>query len=90
MSRRHYRPATGTFRRKPADERRAEILEHVQRGVTEPAEIAKALGVKKEAVLYHARRMPEIELIATRTTRVRAHMQLALVTPHSPSEDAAA
>lgn len=85
-----YRPATGTFHRKTADERRAEILEHVQRGVTKPAEIANALGLTKEAVLYHARRMPEIELVATRTTRWRAHKELALVTPHSPSEDVAA
>lgn len=65
----------------PAPERYAQILGFVQAGTTHPAAIAKALGCSKEAVLYHARRMPGVALRRVRPVgRHRWHLELTLVT----------
>lgn len=65
----------------PAPERYAQIRRFVEAGTTHPAVIAKALGCSKEAVMYHARRMPGVELRRVRPAgRHRWHLELALIT----------
>jgi hypothetical protein len=65
----------------PAPERYAQIRAMMEAGTTNPADMARTLGCSKEAVLYHARRMPGVELRrVTAPGALRWHLELFFTT----------
>ena len=73
---------------RPARERQAQVLAQLHQGLTDPVLIAKAIGVSKEAVIYHARSMASVELV--HDGRNRRRTSLRLVAPATvTTEDAA-
>ena len=74
---RSYRQATP----QRASDRQAQVREQLAAGVQNPAAIAKALGVSKEAVIYHARKMNDVELVHDAKDRRRT--TLRLITTHA-------
>jgi hypothetical protein len=61
-----------------AEERHAQIREQLRAGVQDPAAIAKAVQLSKEAVLYHARRMPDVRCAYDSANRRRITLHLLL------------
>ena len=56
--------------------RQAQIREQLVAGEQDPAAIAKAMGVSKEAVMYHARQMPDVAMWFDSSNRRRITLTL--------------
>ncbi|WP_396215727.1 hypothetical protein [Gemmatimonas sp.] len=63
----------------PATVRHEQLREQLRAGQSDPAAIAKVLGCSKELVLYHARRMTDVELRQEHQTGRRWRIQVFLL-----------
>jgi DNA-binding NarL/FixJ family response regulator len=59
-----------------ASDRQTQVREHLAQGVSDPSVIGKALGVSREAVIYHAKNMADVALEYDRTNRRRVSLRL--------------
>ena len=65
------------FTRRPATERQDEIRDCLRRGMSDPEEISRLLGVTKSLILTYANRMPDIDMVPYKRNG-RGHLRIAL------------
>lgn len=72
----------------PGAVRYEQIRAQMRAGVQDPAAIARALSLSKEAVVYHAKCMPDVERVKQRVGVVRWRYVLTFRTPSHDAPEA--